>query len=79
MVEFATVFKVPKAVQELELVGKVWVEPDVNWLFADVRDVAGELSDRFKQLFRNKEEAASRFKRWDAEKWVLQLPKPKTA
>lgn len=79
MVEFATVFKVPKAIQELELVGKAWVEPDVNWLFADVRDVAGELSDRFKKLFRNKEEAASRFARWDAEKWQLQLPKAKTA
>jgi hypothetical protein len=78
MIEFATVFKVPKAVQELELVGKAWVEPDVNWLFADVRDVAGELSDRFKQLFRNKEEAASRFARWDAERWQLQLPKAKT-
>jgi hypothetical protein len=78
MVEFATVFKVPKAVQEIELVGKVWVEPNVNWLFADVRDVASELSDRYKQLFRNKEEAASRFARWDAEKWQLQLPKVKT-
>lgn len=79
MVEFATVFKVPKAVQEIELVGKVWVEPNVNWLFADVRDVASELSDRFKQLFRNKEEAANQFKRWDAEKWQLQLPKGTTA
>ncbi len=79
MVEFATVFKVPKAVQEIELVGKVWVEPNVNWLFADVRDVASELSDHFKQLFRNKEEAANQFKRWDAEKWQLQLPKGKTA
>lgn len=78
MVEFATVFKMPKGMQEIDLVGKVWVEPDVNWLFADVRDVAGELSDRFKQLFRNKEEAASRFARWDAEKWQLQLPKAKT-
>lgn len=79
MVEFATVFKVPKAVQEIELVGKVWVEPNVNWLFADVRDVASELSDHFKQLFRNKEEAANQFKRWDAEKWQLQLPKAETA
>jgi hypothetical protein len=78
MVEFATVFKVPKAVQELELVGKVWVEPAANWLFADVGDVASELSDRFKQLFQNKERAASRFARWDAEKWQLHLPKAKT-
>jgi hypothetical protein len=79
IVEFATVFKVPKAVQEIELVGKVWVEPNVNWLFADVRDVASELSDRFKQLFQDKEAAANQFKRWDAEKWQLQLPKAKTA
>lgn len=79
IVEFATVFKVPKAVREIELVGKAWVEPDVNWLFADVRDVAGDMSDRFKQLFRNKEEAGSRFARGDAEKWQLQLPKAKTA
>lgn len=79
MVEFATVFKVPKAVQELQLMGKAWVEPDVNWLFADVRDVASELSDRFKQLFRNKEEAANRFARGDAEEWQLQLPKAKNS
>jgi hypothetical protein len=78
MVEFATVFKVPKEIQDIQLIGKVWVEPDVNWLFADLRDVAGEMSNRFKQLFRNKEEAASRFARWDAETWQLQLPKVKT-
>lgn len=74
-VEFATVFKVPKAIQQIELVAKAWVEPDVNWLFVDVRDVAGELSEHFKQLLRNKEEAASKFVRWDAERWQLQLPK----
>lgn len=78
MVEFAAVFKVPKAIQDVELTGTAWAEPNVNWLFADIRDVAGALSDRFKQLFHNKEEAASQFARWDAEKWKLQLPKQRT-
>ena len=75
MVEFATVFKVPKSVQELELTGTVWAEPNTNWLFSDVRDVAGELSDRFKQLFRNQEEASRRLVRGVTKDWLLELPK----
>jgi hypothetical protein len=59
-VEFITVFQVPQGVQEIELVGRAFVEPNVNWLFANIRDVAGELSDKYKQLFRNKEETARR-------------------
>lgn len=75
MVEFATVFKVPKSMQELKLTGTVCVEPNINWLFSDVRDVAGELSERFKQLFRNQEEASRRLVRGMTKDWSLQLPK----
>lgn len=77
MVEFAAVFKVPKSVQKLRLTGTVWAEPNTNWLFSDVRDVAGELSDRFKKLFQNQEEASRRLARGVTEEWLLQLPKTK--
>lgn len=73
--KFAIVFKVPKETDEIKLRGKVWAEPDINWLTADVRDIFGELSDRFKQLLRQKNEVASRFARGDAEEWTIALPK----
>lgn len=73
--KFAIVFKVPKKTKSISLEGKVWAEPDLNLLTADIRDVFGDLSDRLKQLLRQKNQEASRFARGDAEEWVLTLPK----
>lgn len=73
--KFAIVFKVPKGTGFVTLRGTAWVEPNMNWLTADIRDVFGELSERFKQLLRQKNEVASQFARGDAEKWTLVLPK----
>ncbi|MGC1197014.1 MAG: hypothetical protein WA882_08975, partial [Geitlerinemataceae cyanobacterium] len=73
--KFAVVFKVPKGTESIELQGIAWAEPDLNWLTADIRDVFGDLSDRLKQLLRQKNEVASRFVRGDAEEWTLTLPK----
>ncbi len=74
-VQFAVVFKVPKGCKLINLRGIVWAEPNIDWLFEDVRDVFSELSDRFKNLFRVKEEAASRLACVAAEEWTLILPK----
>lgn len=78
-VKFGTVFKVPKSTEKIELIARVQAEPNMNWLFADVKDVAAQFSERLKQLFRadNREESSSRLVRWDAEQWELELPKAK--
>ncbi|MCP2728540.1 hypothetical protein [Limnofasciculus baicalensis] len=73
--KFAIVFKVPKGTESITLKGLVWAEPDLNWLTADIRDVFGDLSDRLKQLLRQKNNAAHRLARGDAEEWTLTLPK----
>lgn len=73
--KFAIVFKVPKGTDCITLRGTAWAEPDLNWLTTDIRDVFGELSDRLKQLLRQKNNVASRFARGDANKWELILLK----
>jgi hypothetical protein len=73
-VKFAIVFKVPKGTNSITLKGKVWAEPDLNWLTADIRDVFSDLSDQLKQLLRQKNDIADRLARGDAEEWVLTLP-----
>ncbi len=74
-VQFAIVFKVPKGCKFINVRGIVWAELNIDWLFEDVRDVFSELSDRFKNLFKVKEEAASRLACGAAEMWTLTLPK----
>lgn len=73
--KFGIVFKVPKGTESMTLQGTVWAEPDLNWLTADIRDVFANLSDRLKQLLKQKNEAARHFARGDAEQWELNLPK----
>jgi hypothetical protein len=48
----------------------------MSWLTANVRNVFGDLADKFKNLFRRKEEAASDLARGAAETWTLKLPRP---
>ncbi len=74
-VKFAIVFQVPKGCHSIDLDGTVWVEANMDWLFADIRDVFSELADRFKNLLQRKNEAASQFALGDKEKWTLTLPK----
>ncbi len=74
-VKLGTVFKVPKGTDSIALQGRAWAEPNMQWFTEDLRDVARELSDRFKQLLRKKEANASQLARWSAEKWEpLLLP-----
>ncbi|MBD2095606.1 hypothetical protein H6F90_10605 [Trichocoleus sp. FACHB-591] len=71
--KFAVVFKVPKGTESFTLRGTAWAEPDMNWLTADIRDVMGELSENFKKLLHQKNDAASQFARGAAEEWILPL------
>ena len=74
--KFGIVFKVPKGTESIRLLGTAWAEPDINWLTEDIRDVFGDLSDRLKQLLRQKNQVASRFARGtDCKEWPLTLPK----
>ena len=73
--KFAIVFKVPKGTESITLEGKVWAEPSLNWLTANLEDVAAKLSENFQNLLGQGNEAVSRFARGDSERWTLILPK----
>lgn len=74
-VKFAIVFKVPKQCKSINLHGTVWAEANMDWLFADIRDVASELKENLKNLFKRKNEAAKELSRGDEKEWTLNLPK----
>lgn len=69
------VFKVPKGLETITLKGKVWAEPNMNWLASDVGDIFYALGQKFKNLLNQGDEAANQFARGMAEEWVLSLPK----
>lgn len=73
--KFAIVFKVPKGTESITLEGKVWAEPSINWLTANLEDVAAKLAENFQNLLGQGNEAVSRFARGDSERWTLILPK----
>ena len=75
--KFATVFKTPKGAESVTLRGTAWAEPDMNWLTSDMRDVTRALQDKFRNLMRSGDEAASQLARGVAEQWTLTLPKVK--
>ena len=66
--KFALVFKVPKGTESITLEGKVWAEPSMNWLTANLEDVVANLSEKFKNLLGQGNEAVSRLARGDAER-----------
>ena len=77
-IKFGVVFKVPKDVEMIKMVGTVIAEPDMAWLSASVRDVYEALSERLRELFRKRDEdrsGAERLPVGDHERWVLNLPK----
>lgn len=69
------VFKVPQGVNTISLQGRVWVEPNMNWLTSDLRDVFYALGNKFKTLLNQGDEVADKFARWDEKSWQLSLPK----
>ncbi len=76
-IRFIVVFKVPKGTEQIELTGKVLAEPRMAWLVAQLSDVFGELSQRFKNLLGrddNQRQGAERLPVGAHEKWVIELP-----
>ena len=76
-VKFGVVFKVPKEVEAIKMVGTVLAEPDMAWLTANVRDVYEALGEKFQGLLRKRDEersGAERLPIGDHERWVLTLP-----
>jgi hypothetical protein len=73
--KFAIVFKVPKGTESITLDGIAWAEPRMNWLTANLEDVAAKLSENLQNLLGEGNEAVSRFARGHSERWTLILPK----
>ncbi len=48
---FIVIFKVPKGLNEITLTGKIYAEPKMDILVAELEDVFSELSDKLKKLF----------------------------
>ena len=47
----------------------------MNWLTADIRDVAGALTDSLKGILRQGNQGANQLSKGIAEEWQLQLPR----
>lgn len=74
-VDFIVIFKVPKGTQAIELEGKVIGEADMDVLVAEVEDVFGELSDKFKNMFSKKDDSGDKLLIGSHEVWApLNLP-----
>jgi len=76
-IRFATVFKVPKGTKSIEIVGRVWVEPSMSWLTANLGDVYDSLRDKVKRLFMMNDEdrkGVDRLPIGDHERWMIELP-----
>lgn len=69
------VFKVPQGIDVITLQGKVWAEPNMNWLTADLGDVFYVLGQKFKMLLNQGDEVAHQFARGMMEEWNLLLPR----
>ncbi|MDJ1184257.1 hypothetical protein [Roseofilum casamattae] len=68
------VFKVPQSIDRITLKGKVWAEPNMNWLTADLNDVFYALGHRFKSVLDKPEDNRNQFTRGAIEEWELLLP-----
>ncbi|MDY7006244.1 MAG: hypothetical protein SWX82_20545 [Cyanobacteriota bacterium] len=79
-VEFDIIFKAPKGQESIDLIGNVWIEPSIDWLYGELTHVMKALPDRLKDLFGSEDKAAKSFAVGVKEKWIgdkrIILPKP---
>ncbi|WP_088243195.1 hypothetical protein [Calothrix rhizosoleniae] len=69
-VKFDIIFKVPKGLESIDLIGNVWIEPSIDWLCGEVSHVTQALPGYLKSLFGSKEKAAKSFAVGRKEEWV---------
>ncbi|MDY7003823.1 MAG: hypothetical protein SWX82_07630 [Cyanobacteriota bacterium] len=60
-VKFDIIFKVPKGLESVDLIGNVWIEPSIDWLNGELNDVISTLPSHLKNLFGSKDKAAKSF------------------
>ncbi len=76
--EFFLIFKVPKGKKQIDLIGEVWVEPDINWLCANIGNLIENLPSSLKGWFANRKNLTKKFAVGKREIWNnLTLPKEK--
>lgn len=73
-VKFNIVFHVPKGCKSIDLVGKVWIEPSIDWLNGELVHVMKALPSFLKDLFGSKEKAAKSFAVGKKVTWQIELP-----
>jgi hypothetical protein len=77
--EFAIIFKVPKKVKQIELEGRLWAQPNINLLVANLQHVAKKLKQAIRALLYlddDKRKPEERLPIGDHEEWKpLLLPK----
>lgn len=69
-VKFDIIFKVPKGWESIDLIGKVWIEPNIDWLNGELSDVIQALPPYLRDLFGNKDRAAKSFAVGIKEEWI---------
>jgi hypothetical protein len=75
-VKFDIIFKVPKGWKSIDLIGSVWIEPDIDWLVGEIGDVISALPSYLRDLFGSRDRAAKSFAVGKKEEWInLILPK----
>lgn len=75
-VKFDIIFQVPKGWNSIDLIGKVWIEPSIDWLNGELSKVLQDLPAYLKDIFGSEEKAAKRFAVGKKEIWNIKLPKP---
>jgi hypothetical protein len=75
-VKFDIIFQVPKGWNSIDLIGKVWIEPSIDWLNGELSEVLQDLPAYLKDIFGSEEKAAKRFAVGKKEIWNIKLPKP---
>ena len=73
--QFLVVFSVPKATTKITMTGIVTAEPSMDWLNANIRNIAKYLSKRSQDLLRSQDRIEeTRLLIGDSTKWTIPLP-----
>ncbi|HSM56167.1 MAG TPA: hypothetical protein VK879_08440, partial [Candidatus Sulfomarinibacteraceae bacterium] len=80
--QFALLFRTPPGAQQVQMGAIVFAEPDMRWLTGEIGHLFGELPERFRRLFTQRDEertGAQRLPIGVHESWSLHLPRREEA